>query len=134
MDLTVRTVGYQTEDHSWLGSAHGTEATDKIVLDLSLFTAGTHYPNGFIPSGMTVAKVTTAGANQGMYGPYNNALTNGQEVLAGHLYTNVAVNTGSTRAAGALLNHGKVREANLPANHGLDAAGKTDVAGRIQYK
>lgn len=134
MDLTVRTVAYQTEDHSWLGSAHGTEATDSIVLDLSLFTAGTHYPNGYIPSGMPVAEVTAVGANQGMYGPYNGALANGQQTNTGHLFTSIPVTAGQTRAAAARFTHGKVRVANLPANHGLDAAGQADVAGFIQYK
>lgn len=130
MDLNVRTVAYQTEDHSWLGSAHGTEATDSIVLDLNLFTAGTHYPKGFIPSGMPVGKVTATGK----YGPYVGDATDGRGELAGHLFTSKTVNPGSRYIGAALFTHGKVVVANLPANHGLDAAGRADVAGRIQYK
>src|SRR5688572_2258722 len=45
MDITVRSEAFGVEDRSWLGSAHGTEATRTITLDVSAFTAGTHYPN-----------------------------------------------------------------------------------------
>jgi hypothetical protein len=72
VDLKTRTTTYVNEDMTWLGSAHGTETGDTITLDLSLFTAATHFPNGYIPSGMTLGKVTASGA----YGPYNNGLAN----------------------------------------------------------
>lgn len=244
MDISVRTESFTVEDQSWLGSAHGTDSTETITLDLSLFTAGTHYPNGYIPSGMCLGKRTS----NGLYGPYGaspsevqtltfdatggtytvafdgspatsnityanaagdaatlqaaleslptinpgdvtvtrgtpagnvtiftvtfggqwvgrdvptiaitesltggsgtlvpavgtaggGSVTNGTETLVGHLFTSVRVSlpgaSATTNAHGAaLLVHGKVREANLPTNHGLDAAGKADVAGRIRY-
>jgi hypothetical protein len=69
MDLSVRSTQYQVEDHSWLGSAHGTTATDTITLDLTAFTANTHYPNGYIPSGIVLAKRTT----DSLYQPYAGA-------------------------------------------------------------
>lgn len=66
MDLSVRTTDYLVEDRSWLGSAHGTTATRTITLDTSAFTEGTHYPNGYVPSGMVLARITASG----LYGPY----------------------------------------------------------------
>jgi hypothetical protein len=131
VDFVIRTTTYLSEDMTWLGSAHGTNTADTITLDLSLFTAGTHFPNGFIPAGMTLAKVTASGA----YGPYNNALSNGQEVMKGHLYKPVNVPTDNVagKAMGALYWHGEVVEAKLPTNSGIDSAGKVDLAGQIKY-
>ena len=53
----------------------------------------------------------------------------------GHLAFDVNVGTATTGDyLGALMEHGIVVEANLPANHDLDANGKTDVAGNIIYR
>jgi len=66
MNLTVRSEGpWLPEDRSWLGSAHGTTATRTITLDVSAFTEGTHYPNGYIPSGTVLAELSS-----GLFGPY----------------------------------------------------------------
>jgi hypothetical protein len=66
MDLTVRSEGpWLAEDRSWLASDHGTTATRTITLDISAFTEGTHYPDGFIPSGTVLAELAS-----GLYGPY----------------------------------------------------------------
>lgn len=131
MDLKTRTTSYITEDMTWLGSAHGTETGDTITLDLSKFTAGTHYPNGFLPAGICLGKITATGA----YGLYDNALATGVEVMVGHLLKPVKVETDNVtgKAMGSLYWHGEVVEAKLPANSGIDAAGKADVAGRIRY-
>ena len=48
----------------WLGSAHGTDATRTVTLDASKFTAGTHYPNGFIRGGTPVAEITATGKSR----------------------------------------------------------------------
>lgn len=44
-------------DQSWLGSTHGIHECRTETVDISTFTEGTHFPNGFIPSGTPVAKV-----------------------------------------------------------------------------
>lgn len=131
MDITVRTETFRVEDRSWLASAHGTAATRTITLDPSLFTLATHFPNGVLKSGTVLARVTASG----LYGPYNNALTNGQDVAAGHLFTSVQLKaTTDPKAPAALMEHGFVRETQLPAGNGLDAAGKTDLAGKFTYR
>lgn len=130
MDISVRTEAFGVEDRSWLGSAHGTAATRSITLDPALFTSGTHFPSGYVKSGTVLAKVTSTG----FFGPYNDALTNGQQIAAGHLFNSVPMATGGAKQGAPLLEHGFVVEAKLPTNHGLDAAAKTDLAGRIQYR
>lgn len=66
-DLVVRQDNYGAEDHSWVGSEHGFDNGGRPgELDLSLFVEGTHFPDGFIPSGTPLGLVT---ATQ-QYGPY----------------------------------------------------------------
>jgi hypothetical protein len=122
MDITVRSEAFGVEDRSWLGSAHGTEATRTITLDVSAFTAGTHYPDGYIPSGTVVARNDSSG----MYEPYD-----GDNTAAGFLFNSVAVTDGGADVGAPLLEHGMVIEDRLPENSGFDAGAATDMAGRI---
>ncbi|GAA3750928.1 head decoration protein [Micromonospora maritima] len=131
MDITVRTETFGVEDRSWLASAHGTTATRTITIDPSLFTAGTHFAGGKLRSGTVLARVTATG----LYGPYDNTKSNGQEVAAGHLFTSVQLRaTTDQKAPAALMEHGFIRESRLPSGHGLDAAAKTDLAGKFTYR
>jgi hypothetical protein len=66
MDLGLTNKTYNVEDRSWLASRDGTEYTQTITLDVSAFTANTHYPNGYIPSGIVLGQITASG----LYGPY----------------------------------------------------------------
>lgn len=128
MNLGTTTETFGQDDQSWLASAHGTDTAKTITLDTSAFTPATHYPNGYFPSGLPLGKITASG----LYGPYDNAATDGRETFAGHLFTAVkapAVNTIDPQ--GALFWHGAVVEAKLPRP--VDAAAKTDAAGRITY-
>lgn len=127
MSIQPRSTEYQVpDDPSWLGSAHGLDATDPATLDVSAFTAGTHYPDGYIPGGTPVGKITASGK----YGPYDDTAVDGRQTLAGFVVAPRLVD-GQTDLVVALLTHGKVREARLP--FAVDAAGKADVAGRIQF-
>lgn len=63
----VETV-YANDAQDWLGTAHGTSEGETITLDLSKFDAEDHFPNGFIPSGWPLAKLT---ADPGLYAPYD---------------------------------------------------------------
>jgi len=97
-------------DLSWLGSAHGIANARTEVLDISTFTAGTHYPNGYIPSGTPVAKVG------GVLVPYDatEATVTGAGVLAGFVLTDQPV-VGTADFGVPVLDHGRVRTAKLPA-------------------
>lgn len=107
-------------------SAHGLDATRTITLDVEAFTAATHYPKGVIRNCTPVGKITASG----LYGPYDNAAEDGTETLAGFVVGDYSVD-GQDRLQVALLDHGKIRESELPIP--VDAAGKADVAGRIQF-
>lgn len=128
MDLSVHTQTFGQDDQSWLGAAHGTDVARSITLDVSAFTAGTHYPDGYFPSGLPLGRITASG----LYGPYDGGAADGREDLAGFLQSAVrSPKDGSSDVNAALFEHGRVVEANLPIS--VDAAGKADVAGRITF-
>ena len=83
-DISVETTNFQVEKRGWLWGPHGTEpgATPSITLDISTFTAGTHYPNGYIPSGTALAKITASG----LYGPYDSTASDGRQTPANGAY------------------------------------------------
>ncbi|MGC0365011.1 hypothetical protein ABH922_002995 [Rhodococcus sp. 27YEA15] len=119
--VAVRTTDYQSENRSWLLSAHGTDpgTNPSITLDVSKFTAATHFPKGYIPSGVVIAKITATG----LYGPFDKAATDGRQTNAAHLFGSLNV-VGLTKVGGAAVVHGFVKESRLPAGHGLVAEAK----------
>lgn len=101
----------------WLGSNHGIRNARTEILDISAFTPGTHYPNGYIQSGTPVAKVG------GVLVPYDatEATTTNAGVLAGFVLTDIplGVAPGATALATEdfnvpLLDHGRVKTGKLP--------------------
>ncbi|MFV8317035.1 head decoration protein [Mycobacterium sp. 23] len=126
-DISVRSSSYQVEDRSWLVGTHGVDITPGITLDISKFTKATHYANGYIPSGTLLGKVTSGG----LYGPYDDAASDGRQVAAGILFSSVRAidNNGTTltKVGGARFIHGAVNTAKLPTNSGIDANGKADL-------
>lgn len=66
--IGVETKNQPVDDRSWDLSPHGSEpgTTPSITLDVSAFTAGTHYPDGYFPSGLPLGRITATG----LYGPY----------------------------------------------------------------
>ena len=110
----LKTETFGAGDQSWLRSTHGLRNAKTEMVDVSAFTAGTHYPNGYIPSGTPVAKVG------GLMVPYTSAeaTTTGAGVLWGHLLTNQAV-VGTANFAAPVFRHGEVVAAKVP--QGTDA-------------
>lgn len=102
-------------DMSWLDSDHGIRNGRTEVLDISTFTAGTHYPNGYIPSGTPLAKVG------GMVVPYTSAegTTTNAGVFHGHLLTDQRVTSDLKDFPVSVLQHGRVKAAKVPT--GTDA-------------
>lgn len=138
MDLSVRSYGpWSPENFSWLGSAHGTDSTQTITLVKSLFSALSYYTGSqLIPGGVALGKITSAGATLDMYGPYDNAATDGRQTMVGHLFSTKSVTGSGLYLGAALLVHGTVRLSKLAAitaDHGVDSAGQADVAGRLVY-
>lgn len=125
MDLSLISEVIGQDDQRWLGSAIGTSSGDSITLDAALFTAGTHYPNGYLPSGTALAQNTSTLR----YGPYTTGGGTGSGTMAGHLLTPVKITTGTSTPSGALLWHGEVVSAYLPFTSG---AGSVDATGKGQ--
>lgn len=131
MNLAQTTETFGQDDQSWLGSAHGTDAARPITLDTSAFTAGTHYPNGYFPSGLVLGKITATG----LYAPYADGASDGTQTAVGFLFTAVkAPSVNTIDVQGALLWHGAVIKANLPIPASLDAAGIVDLAAKFDIR
>lgn len=127
MNLGIKRQTYApSENQEWLGSAHGTQDMDSITLDASAFTG--LFPDGVVPSGVKLGKVTATG----LYAPALAASTDGSEVVAGHLFTTVDLAAGQGVAAAtdtpaSLLWHGEVVASKVPAVAGATATGAPQV-------
>lgn len=118
MDLTVRRADFGNEDQTWLGSAHGTDAARSVTLDMASFTEATHFPDGHLPSGLPLARLTGSDT----YVPYDSAAAGtGAEVLRGFLLGSISAGDGTTNVQGAMIDHGRVIVANLPVAFTLPA-------------
>lgn len=134
-DISVAVTNYQVEKRSWLLSPHGTEpgTTPTITLDVSAFTPATHYPNGYLLSGIVLGRLTATG----LYAPYVDAAVDGTGTAAGLLFSSVKVpNPGVTTidVAGALLVHGFVAPAKLPIANAATGGGFLDANGQADLK
>lgn len=131
MNLGLITESFSQDKRDWLGSEHGTDFAQSITLDVSTFTAGTHYPDGYIKSGIPLGKITASGK----YGLYDDTKTDGRQTCVGFLFTGVEVVTRRgatvTSAVGSMLVHCFIKEAKLPV--AVDAAGKTDLGARVIF-
>ncbi|MET8681840.1 head decoration protein [Streptomyces sp. NPDC004647] len=117
----VTTSEYVTANREWLAALHGTDSTDTITLDLSLFTEGVHYqcgdgcdPYGRVFSGVPVGKV----AESKLWGPYDPEAHCGRQVLRGFVVAEAPFAPGQTRVPAALLWHGAVQASKVPG--GID--------------
>ncbi len=50
----LKTTNYGGGAYDWLLNTDGLDEAVTGVIDVSAFTAGTHYPNGYFPSGLPV--------------------------------------------------------------------------------
>ena len=112
----LKTETFGSGDMTWLGSDHGLGNARTETLDISAFTAGTHYPNGYIPSGTPVA------LSAGLLVPYDKTegTTTGAGVLAGYVLTDQPV-VGAADFPVPLLDHGRIVVANVPYSGGFAA-------------
>jgi hypothetical protein len=79
MDTAVRTEVIGAGDQSWLGSHHGTNACRTITIDKATLVAETHYPDGYLKSGLPLGKITASGK----YGPYGGRANEVQTINLG---------------------------------------------------
>lgn len=137
MDLSVRrTTPLSVEDRSWLGDVDGTQATRSITLVTASFTKATHYPNGRLKSGTIIGRYTS-GPNNGLWGLYDNAATDGRQTAVGVLFNTLDLEVhgaAAPRVGAPMMERGFIKTANLPANHGLDTAARADLAAHFIFR
>lgn len=127
MDLNIYTETFGQEDQSWLDSEEGTDNAMSGTIDITKgFVSGTHYPNGYLPSGTPLGKVTASGK----YGLYDGAASDGRQTFFGLLLTSQKVGSGDIIAP-IYTGPGRVNSSALP--FAVDSAGKTAAAGRIFF-
>lgn len=124
--FTTETFG--AGDQSWLGSSHGIGECRTETVDISAFTKATHFPDGYIPSGTPVAKVG------GVLVPYDatELTVTDAGILAGFVFTDQATD-GVADLPVALLDHGRVKVANLPVAFTAPADAAKRAATTIVY-
>ena len=137
----MSTIGVRTtrtylagEDQRWIaaGGLQAFQDNDTITLDRSAFDFVTAFPNGFLPSGVVLGRITATG----LYGPYTDAGAGGLDTAVGFLAVSVAVPTDAAATqdiAAALYWHGEIVEAFLPTGHGLTTAAKADFAAKFRF-
>lgn len=110
-----RTESFNAADLSWLASGHGIWNGRTETVDISAFTAATHYADGVLPSGAPVALVG------GVLVPYDKleATVTGAGILAGFLLNAYQITTPGASVTGpdfaaALLDHGRIKSSRVP--------------------
>lgn len=134
-DISVFSTPFQAENLSWDLSSPGVPYVESGTLDVSLFNAAQHFPNGFIPSGTVLGKVTAGGA----LGPYLDTAGDGRQTAVGVLRASVQVlqptGVAKTKIGVAVMKaFGVISVSKLPFTSGtaalggyIDAAGQTDL-------
>lgn len=109
---------YGGGNFAWLGTRHGINNCRSVMLDVSAFTAATHYPDGYIPSGTPVAEVG------GLLVPYDatEATTTNAGVIAGHVFTDQKVSATDADFSVPLYEHGRVYAPAVPGGFTVPAA------------
>ncbi len=107
----LKTETFGSGDQTWLASDHAIGNAHTGTIHLSAFTAATHYPNGYLPSGLIVNI-----ANLGAIAPFTG--TEGGKL--GFVLFNQPV-VGSGDFAAAVIWHGSINKANLPVTTNLPA-------------
>lgn len=134
-DIGVYTTSVQAEDLSWDLSNPDVPFVDGGTLDIALFNAAQHYPNGYIPSGCVLGVKTSTG----LIGPYLGAAADGRETAVGILRASVHVlqpnGTAKAKIGSAVLKaFGVIKKSRLPFTSSnaalggyIDTAGEADL-------
>ncbi|AOE43706.1 capsid decoration protein [Gordonia phage SpeedDemon] len=129
-DIALReTARVVSDNKAWVYADIGKQASRRTVtLDITKFTKATHYPDGFIRSGVPLGKVTATGK----YGPFDPAATDGREDFDGFLWNFADVVADQEISVNAIWDGpGTIRENKLPlaATPELKAAAAAVPAG-----
>lgn len=134
----LTSIAYVTPNRLWLANDHGTEIMPGYALDLSLFNAAQHYPNGFLPDGVVLGVVTATGK----VGPYLSSASDGRQTAVGISFNPFSVYQPGTMTGALVANvgmatlvHGFVYPSKLPFNSTNQAlGGYLDTAAQTALK
>lgn len=107
-----------------IASEHAMFKSPGITLDSSLVGADAN-GDKILKAGTIVGKVTATGK----YGAYDNSASDGRQTATGAIIESVNLRDGDVITG--MLIHGSLYEARVS---GLDAAGRTDLAGKIIFQ
>lgn len=128
-DISVSRSSSQVENLSWLLDRGGFEF-ESATFNAATFTQATHYPNGFLPAGTVVAKITATG----IYGLYDAAATDGRQSAPVFLGASIKLPADTTKNfGGPICFSAVVREAKLPFPAQITAAVRTALAGWVRF-
>lgn len=109
----LRTEEFVGDDRRWLASTHALANARTSTLDVASFTRGTHYPDGYIPSGTPLDC-----QDEGTVGPYTGAA--GERL--GFLATAQPVGD-RTQVQAPVVRHGLIHADRLPQPFEIPAEG-----------
>lgn len=130
LDISLQSTTYQVGNRQWL--LQEPDVKLNVTLDISKFTGGTHFPNGYIPSGTVIGLLTSGGLGA----PYNDALSDGSQTAYGITYGDARVTyANGTNAAkvsiSVVVNDCIVSKSKLPFQSGT---GFADAAAIVDLK
>lgn len=131
MDLSIQTTAYVGNRPNPWASSHGLDNARSVTIITSNLAAGDLVGDavpGYLPAGFPLGEITA----DSTFAKYVDGNVDGTETLVGLCGSDIWVESLSTRVTVPLVEHAFVTEANLPET--IDAAGKTDVSGRIIFR
>lgn len=108
----VREDSFGVGNQRWLGSTHGLYNAQSGNLDISAFTEADHYPDGYLVSGIPLAKASATDK----FVPYAAGGTGGAGTLVGFLVTDQPVHNADEDINAPVLMHGFVNVDHLPVD------------------
>jgi hypothetical protein len=130
-EITVTSTTYNTGDRSWLlfeaDGQPGPVSRGTAEIDFSAFTSGTHYPNGYLPSGWSWGRSRRRGGWRRTWTPTPTAPRPRSGSSTTTSPSRRALPAASKVSAAYVRSFAAVSVSRLPANNGLDAAGQTDL-------
>ncbi|WP_433662455.1 head decoration protein [Nocardia sp. CA-128927] len=133
-NIAIRKTGrFGSDSRVWVYADVSAQAgRASVTLDMSKFTAA-QMPDGHLPSGIVLAKITAAGPSQGKYGPYDKTATaEGRDVPAGFLW-DAFTPTGTDEAAPLWFGPGAIKESKLPVGNGLTPEAKSALSAWFKF-
>lgn len=105
--MRLKTETFGSGSTSWLGSNHGTDNARTSTFVVANFTKATHYPDGYVPSGLPVNAADEANLK-----PWTGA----EGEVLGFVLFDQSVDDADAKFAVPVIRHGLIRTNKLPVD------------------